>query len=105
MTRKVRDNYGFVANVEQAITSDLGLFSRTTWNRGQTEKMGWTDCDLSFSLGFVLRGASWGRPHDHIGLGGVIEALSSEARAYFAAGGLGILIGDGRLNYREEKIL
>jgi high affinity Mn2+ porin len=36
---------------------------------------------------------------------GVINGLSPEARAYFAAGGLGILIGDGRLNYRPEKIL
>jgi high affinity Mn2+ porin len=35
----------------------------------------------------------------------VIEGLSPEARAYFAAGGLGILIGDGQLNYRNEKVL
>src|SRR5260370_846258 len=33
------------------------------------------------------------------------QALSPEARAYFAAGGLGILIGDGQLNYRPEQIL
>jgi high affinity Mn2+ porin len=36
---------------------------------------------------------------------GLIEGLSPEARAYFAAGGLGILIGDGALNYQPEKIL
>ncbi len=35
----------------------------------------------------------------------MIEGLSPDARAYFAAGGLGILIGDGRLNYRPEKVL
>jgi high affinity Mn2+ porin len=34
-----------------------------------------------------------------------VGVLSSEARAYFAAGGLGILIGDGALNYRPEKVL
>jgi high affinity Mn2+ porin len=44
-------------------------------------------------------------PPDKIGLGGVVEGLSAEARAYFAAGGLGILIGDGQLNYRPEQIL
>jgi high affinity Mn2+ porin len=33
------------------------------------------------------------------------KRLSPEARAYFAAGGLGILIGDGALNYRLEKVL
>ena len=105
LTRKVRTNYGFVANLEQAITDDLGMFSRASWDAGQTEKIGWTDCDESFSLGAVLKGTSWGRPDDKIGVGGVIEGLSPEARAYFAAGGLGILIGDGELNYRNEKVL
>jgi hypothetical protein len=39
------------------------------------------------------------------GVAGVLDGLSPEARAYFAAGGLGILIGDGTLNYQPEKIL
>jgi high affinity Mn2+ porin len=30
--------------------------------------------------------------------------LSSQAQAYFAAGGTGILIGDGALRYGPEKI-
>jgi high affinity Mn2+ porin len=57
------------------------------------------------SLGAVLKGTSWGRPNDKIGVAGVNEGLSGEARAYFAAGGLGILIGDGALNYRRENAL
>ena len=104
LTRRTRTNYGVVANVEQAITGDLGLFSRATWSPGLTEIMGWTDCTESSSFGTVLTGTSWGRPNDKIGIAGVIEGLSGEARAYFAAGGLGILIGDGQLNYRREKI-
>ena len=104
-TRKVRSNPGFVFNIEQAITGDLGVFSRISWDGGQTEKIGWTDCDESLSLGAVLKGGSWGRPDDVIGLGGVIEGLSNNARAYFAAGGLGILIGDGQLRYRTERVL
>ena len=35
----------------------------------------------------------------------MVEGLSREARAYFAAGGLGILIGDGALNYRPERVV
>jgi high affinity Mn2+ porin len=105
LTRQVRTNYGIVANLEQAITDDLGIFSRATWSPGQIEIMGWTDCSESFSLGSVLKGTSWGRPDDKIGVAGLVEGLSPEARSYLAAGGLGILIGDGRLNYREEKIL
>ena len=53
----------------------------------------------------MLKGSSWGRPDDRIGIGGVVEGLSPIARAYFAAGGLGILIGDGQLNYRPEQVL
>jgi len=105
LTRRVRTNYGFVVNAEQAITNDVGMFSRVSWDAGQTEKIGWTDCDESFSLGAVLKGTAWGRPDDKVGVAGVVEGLSPEARAYFAAGGLGILIGDGRLNYRPEQVL
>ena len=53
----------------------------------------------------MLKGTSWGRPDDKIAAAGIIDGLSPQARAYFAAGGVGILIGDGALNYRPEKIL
>jgi high affinity Mn2+ porin len=49
-------------------------------------------------------GASWGRPADKIGIGGAINRLSAEHRDFLAAGGLGLLIGDGALNYRPETI-
>ena len=104
-TRQVRTNYGFVANMEQAITSDFGIFSRASWSPGLVEIIGWTDCDESLSFGAVLKGNAWGRPDDKIGVAGVVEGLSPIARAYFAAGGIGILIGDGQLNYRPEQIL
>jgi high affinity Mn2+ porin len=104
-TRRERINYGFVASAEQAVTDDLGVFSRLSWNPGHVEIMGWTDCDESFSLGAALRGTAWKRPHDTVGVGWVIEGLSPVSRQYFAAGGLGILIGDGRLNYRPESVL
>jgi high affinity Mn2+ porin len=104
-TRQLRTNYGFVANMEQAITSDLGIFSRASWSPGLVEIIGWTDCDESLSFGGVLKGSAWGRPDDKVGVAGLVEGLSPIARAYFAAGGLGILIGDGQLNYRPEQIL
>jgi high affinity Mn2+ porin len=52
-----------------------------------------------------IKGNSWGRPDDTIGIAGAIDALSPDHRAFIAGGGLGILIGDGRLNYRPEQIL
>jgi len=105
LTRVVRTNYGFAANLEQAITKDLGAFARASWSPGVNEIIGWTDCDESVSVGALLKGTSWQRPNDVVGVAGFVGGLSSEARAYFAAGGLGILIGDGALNYRPEKVL
>jgi len=104
-TRRVRSDYGIVVNAEQEITMDFGVFSRVTLNAGQTEIIGWTDCNESISFGAVLKGTSWGREDDRVGVGAVVEGLSPEARAYFAAGGLGIVIGDGRLNYRPETAI
>ena len=105
LTRQVRTNPGVVMSAEQAISTELGLFSRASWSPGQDEILGGTDCSESWSLGGILRGKVWGRPQDHVGLGGVVGGLSPVARAYFTAGGLGILIGDGRLDYRSEKAL
>lgn len=104
LTRQVRTNPGVVINAEQALTDDLGLFSRASWSPGLDEILGGTDCSESLSLGGVLKGRWWGRPNDNVGLSGVVGGLSPVARAYFAAGGLGILIGDGQLNYREETV-
>ena len=64
--------------------------------------MGWSDCGESLSLRGALKGTPWERRDDTIGLAGVVEGLSPTARKYFAAGGMSILIGDGRLNYSPE---
>jgi high affinity Mn2+ porin len=104
-TRTGRIKYGYVVNLEQALADDLGLFGRWSWNDGKTEIMAFTDIDASLSMGLSIKGAKWGRPDDVIGLGGAINALSRDHRDFIAAGGLGILIGDGALNYRRERVL
>lgn len=105
LTRRTRSKYGFVVNAEQAVTGDFGLFSRLSWNDGRNEIMSFTDIDGSVSAGGALKGTKWGRPDDTIGLAGAVNALSNNHRDFIAAGGLGILIGDGRLNYRTERII
>jgi high affinity Mn2+ porin len=104
LTREVRTNPGVVINVEQQITDALGIFARASWNGGKVEILGGTDCNESFSLGGVITGSRWGRPDDRLGVAGILGGLSSAARAYFAAGGTGILIGDGALNYAVEQV-
>jgi high affinity Mn2+ porin len=44
-----------------------------------------------------LNGKQWGRPDDTFGIAGVLNGISTIHAAYFNAGGLGILIGDGQL--------
>jgi high affinity Mn2+ porin len=103
--RRTRPKYGFYANLEQQIAKDVGLFARASWNDGQNEILSFTDIDRSLSGGLSVKGSYWGRPSDTIGLGGAINGLSSAHRDFLAAGGHGLLIGDGRLTYRPEQIL
>ena len=104
-TRQQRNKYGFYLNGEQAISRDLGVFGRFSWNDGQNEILSFTDVDRSLSGGVSLKGTAWQRPDDTVGFGGAINGLSEAHRNFLAVGGLGLLIGDGALNYREEKII
>jgi high affinity Mn2+ porin len=104
-TRRGRIKYGYVVNVEQQVADDVGVFARWSWNDGRTEIMSFTDIDASLSFGASIKGKAWGRPDDTIGIGTAINSLSADHRDFIAAGGLGILIGDGRLNYQQERFL
>jgi high affinity Mn2+ porin len=93
-------------NLEQEVSRTLGLFARASFNDGSKEAYEFTEINRSLSVGLSLSGAAWGLPDDSVGVAGVVNALSSSARAYFTAGGIGILIGDGRLpDYTTEKIV
>ena len=105
LTRRERTKYGYYINVEQSVSDDVGVFGRWSWNNGKNEIVAFSDIDQSLSLGTIIKGRSWGRPDDRIGLAGAINALSRDHRDYLAVGGLGILIGDSRINYRPETIL
>jgi high affinity Mn2+ porin len=104
-TRQDRSKYGFYANVEQAVAKDIGIFARASWNDGQNEILSFTDIDRSLSGGVSIKGSSWGRSTDTVGLSGAINGLSGPHRDFLAAGGLGLVIGDGQLNYSPEKII
>jgi high affinity Mn2+ porin len=97
--------YGFDANLEHALSENVGLFSRLSWRNGQTTIMAWTDIDKSVQLGTQLKGALWGRPDDIVGVAGVLNGLSKSYQNFLGVGGLGINIGDGALNYSGEKIV
>jgi high affinity Mn2+ porin len=104
--RKRQTRGGLALNVEQEIVPNLGVFLRLSTNDGRKEAFDFTDVNRSVAAGASLGGAAWSRPDDAFGLAFVLNGLSGDARDYFAAGGLGILIGDGRLpHYGAETIL
>ncbi|MBR0739828.1 carbohydrate porin [Bradyrhizobium liaoningense] len=103
--QRQRSKYGFYVNLEQQIVTDVGLFARASWNDGQNQILSFTDIDRSVSAGLSIKGSRWGRPDDTVGIGGAINGLSTAHRDFLAAGGVGLLIGDGRLNYNNERIL
>jgi high affinity Mn2+ porin len=102
--RHINPKYGFYANLEQQVVKDIGLFARASWNDGQNEILSFTDIDRSVSGGLSIKGSFWRRPNDTVGIGGAVNGLSAANRDFLAAGGLGLLIGDGRLNYSPERI-
>ena len=103
--RQANLKYGFYLNAEQQIVRDVGLFARLSWNDGQSEILSFTDVDRSASGGVSIKGSFWGRAADTIGIGGAVNGISSAHRDFLAAGGIGLLIGDGQLtNYRPEQI-
>jgi high affinity Mn2+ porin len=103
LTRAYRFKYGFGASFEQEITRDLGVFARLGWNDGDTETWAFTAIDRTLAGGLVLNGTKWCRPHDQVGLAGILNGLAADHRAYLAAGGLDFIIGDGRLRYAPSR--
>jgi high affinity Mn2+ porin len=98
--------YGFGLNFEQALGDGggSGIFGRLGWNDGSTESFSYAEADRFVSFGGQLSGAHWGRPNDVLGVALAQSDLSGAHKAYLEAGGPGLSLGDGRLNYGAEQI-
>jgi high affinity Mn2+ porin len=95
--RRMQDRAGVSLNLEQSITADLGAFVRAGVADGRFESYEFTDVDRTVAFGLSQGGKPWGRAGDRLAAAVVVNQASSERQAYLAAGGLGILVGDGRL--------
>jgi high affinity Mn2+ porin len=100
-----RHKYGFGINTDQYLTKNFGVFAKASWNDGHTETWFFTEIDRSFTFGGTLKGTSWSRPDDEMGLAFIVNGLSQDHKDYLAAGGYGFIIGDGALNYSPEMIM
>ena len=104
-TRRGRIKSGVYVNLQQEITGDVGAFARWSWNDGRSEIGAFTDVDQSLSGGLQIKGTSWGRADDRIGIAAVWNQISADHRGFLAVGGLGVLAGDGQLNYAPETAI
>jgi high affinity Mn2+ porin len=97
LVRNYKSRAGVLLNFQQGLTDSLGMFARVSYDDGSQEAYEFTEINRGISSGLSLKGRSWDRPNDTIGTAYVVGSISDAAQRYFAAGGLGILIGDGRL--------
>ena len=105
-TRRYRYTYGLELNIEQEITKDLGGFLRLAMRDPNYEVYQFSDVSRSLEIGLSLKGTCWNRPNDTVGLAEMLGGLSHAQKRFFNDGGLGILIGDGKLpHYGPENVI
>jgi high affinity Mn2+ porin len=97
--------YGFGYNTEEELTSHLRVGARFGWNEGQHESFAYTEVDQTVLVGADYNGEQWGRKYDKVGAAFVSNAIKQDHQNYLKYGGLGFLLGDGRLNYGRENTL
>jgi len=95
--RTAHNRVGVSLNPEQQLIEGLGVFAKAGWSQGAFEAFEFTDINKTVSLGLSFTGTRWGRPDDTVGVAVAVNDASGSAKQFFAAGGLGILVGDGQL--------
>jgi len=101
----ITSKYGFGVNLEQNLTRNVTAFARWGWDDGKTESFAYTEVDSTFVEGVNVNGAQWHRKQDRAGVAFVSNGIKKDHQIYLADGGLGFLLGDGKLNYGRENIV
>jgi high affinity Mn2+ porin len=104
--RRYRSRPGVDVDVWQQVAENVGVFLRAGVDDDRVEPFNFSDIDDTVSGGVSIKGAPWRRPDDTIGLAGVVNVISPVHQAFLNEGGLGILVGDGRLPHpAPEEII
>jgi high affinity Mn2+ porin len=104
--RQYRGRFGASVALEQSVADGVGVFARIGEAAGNVETYEFTDADRAASAGVSVDGARWHRAGDTVGAGFAINEISAARQRFLAAGGLGLLVGDGRLPHPgPERIL
>ena len=97
--------YGVGLNAEQQISTNGRVYGRFGWNEGQHESFAYTEVEQTFATGADYVLTRFRRPHDKLGITFVTNAIKKDHQNYLALGGLGFLLGDGKLRYAREDIV
>ncbi len=104
--RQYRSRLGAVLGLEQPITQALGVFARLSKAAGNVEPYEFADIDRSVEIGSSIKGLLWHRSDDTAGIVAIDNGISAEREKYLNLGGLGILVGAGKLPHPgAEQIL
>jgi len=97
-----RTKKGLALNFEQQLAEGWSVFFRSGWSDGRQESFAFAEVDMATSIGIAAPG--FGK-NDAWGIALAQDRLSASHAAYLAAGGLGFVLGDGRLSYGPERIV
>ncbi|MBX9650459.1 MAG: carbohydrate porin [Xanthobacteraceae bacterium] len=104
--RQYQSRDGISMNLEQQLMPNVGLFVRAGIADGRFEPFEFADIDQTVAAGLSVSGKQWGRDDDTFGIAGVVNGISGVHQAFLNAGGMGILVGDGKLPHPgNEEIL
>ena len=95
--RRYRSRLGGHIGLEQQLGADLVLFARAGTAAGNVEAYEFTDIDRTIAAGWSLKGTTWSRAQDRVGFVGILNGITKSRQRFLDAGGLGVLVGDGRL--------
>ncbi len=103
--QRTTDKYGFGVSLEQETSANSRVYGRFGWNEGQHESYAYTEVDQTFAGGADYAMRRFNRPNDKAGITFISNAIKRDHQAYLALGGLGFLLGDGKLHYAREDIV
>jgi len=104
--RQYRSRRGAGVTLDQQLSESLGMFVRAGDAAGNVEAYEFSDLDRTVAAGLSLKGARWKRDGDTVGVALISNEISAARQRFLNAGGLGILVGDGRLPHPgPEQIL
>ena len=104
--RRYGSRSGVSFNLEQELADGVGVFARGGVAGGGVEPYEFADIDRTLAAGVSVKGARSGRPSDTFGFAAVVNGISKTHERFLAAGGTGILVGDGKLPHPgTEQIL